>query len=442
MKKVYLSVLGFAFLCRVNAYAQLKSSVVVNKPAFTVNAPIKDDTTEYKSRALKLEEVNLVSSYYSQTGEHSAITGGIGTQNVTDLSNGIDVKLSWLGNGYNKNNLSIGVGLDHHTSASSAYVTTTGKGKEDGSRIYPSLDWTLENSKTGSSFGLGTYYSSEYNYKSLGADLHFSQKTRDKNGEFSIKAQAYLDHVTLIYPSEFVVALSAPAPAGSTYITTASGNRVLVSSGSSGSTRTSEVSLPTTPRNTYTGSLSYSQIINSKLQLMVLADVVQQNGYLGLPYHRVYMNSGKDTLEKLPSSRFKLPLGFRANYFLGDNIILRSYYRYYMDSWDTKSNTINFEVAYKISPFLSLSPFYRYYDQSASKYFAPYKAHTAADAYYTSNYEYAKFRSDFYGMGIRIAPPKGVVGWQQLHDIEIRYGHYAQSVNLVSDVFSVSLGFK
>jgi hypothetical protein len=438
MKKIFLSVVGFAFLCRINAYAQLKSSVNYDKPAFNVNAPIKSDTTGYQSRELHVDELNLVSSYYSQTGNHSAITGGIGTQNVTDVSNGIDLKLAWLGTTYNKNTLSIGLGMDHHTSASSAYVTTTGNGKQDGSRIYPSLDWTLENAKSGSTFGLGSYYSGEYNYKSLGFDAHFSQKTHDKNGEFSVKAQAYLDNVVLIYPSEFVAVIT-PAPVGATYITTASGNRVLSSGGSS---KSSTPSLPTSPRNTYTGSFSYSQIINSRLQLMVLADVVQQNGYLGLPYHRVYWSNGKDTLEHLPSSRFKLPLGFRANYFLGDNIILRSYYRYYMDNWDTKSNTANFEVAFKVSPFFSISPFYRYYTQTASKYFAPYEVHKPTDQYYTSNYEYAAFNASFFGAGIRIAPPRGVAGWQSLHEIEFRYGHYTQTTSLLSDVFSVSLGFK
>jgi hypothetical protein len=41
----------------------------------------------------------------------------------------------------------------------------------------------------------------------------------------------------------------------------------------------------------------------------------------------------------------KLPLGFRTNYFLGDNLIMRSYYRYYTDSWGSKSNTANMEVS-------------------------------------------------------------------------------------------------
>jgi hypothetical protein len=440
MKKIYLSIIGFSIICRLNAYSQTKQDTIVNKPYFSLYKPLNQQDSDYSARELRLEEVNLVSSYYTQTGGHSSVTGdnpnlegnGVYTNssNVTDLSNGLDLKLVWVGDNLKKNTISVGLGFDHHSSASSAFVPTSGLGKQGGTRIYPSIDWTTENGKKGTSFGFGAYYSGEYNYKSIGADLHFSVKTADKNGEFSAKLQTYMDHVTLIYPSDVHV---IPVVTGATYITTASGNVVL-----SGSTP----GLPTKPRDTYTAAFSYSQMINSRLQVMFLGDVVAQSGYLSLPFHRVFFTNQKDTVEKLPSSRFKLPLGFRLNYFLGDNIILRSYYRYYTDNWGSNANTASLEIAYKISPFFSISPFYRYYNQAASKYFAPFEAHSANDQYYTSNYEYAKFTSNFYGVGFRIAPPKGVLGWQSLHELEIRYGHYTQTTGLVSDVVSLSLGFK
>ncbi len=436
MRKIYISVIGFSIICRLNAFGQTRQDTLVKKPYFSLYKPVDQDSSGYNPRALRLDEVNLVSSYYQQNGDHSAITGGIGTERVSDISNGLDLKLVWVGDNLKKNTISAGLGIDHHTSASSAYVTTTGLGKQGGTRIYPSLDWTTENTKKGTSFGIGAYYSGEYNYKSLGADMHFSLKTNDRNGEFSAKLQAYMDHVTLIYPSEFIPVIT-PVSSGATYVTTASGNVVLSNGGS-----TSAPSLPTKPRDTYTAAFSYSQMINSRLQIAFLGDVVAQSGYLSLPFHRVYFTTGKDTIEKLPSSRFKLPLGVRLNYFLGDNIILRSYYRYYTDSWGSNSHTANLEITYKITPFLSVSPFYRYYNQSAAKYFAPYGVHSPNDPYYTSNYEYAKFQSDFYGVGFRMAPPKGVLGWQNLHDLEIRYGHYTQTTSLVSDVVSLSLGFK
>lgn len=425
MRKIFLSVVGFSIICRLNAYSQTQDTTG-HKPNYNLYKTITQDSTGYASRELRIDEINFVSSYYSQNGNHSPVTGGIGTERVTDISNGLTLNLVWLNNSLHKNTLSVGLGFDYHTSASQAFVSATGASKAGGTRLYPSLDWTVENTKKGSSFGIGAYYSGEYNYRSLGGDLHFSQKTNDKNGEFTAKLQGYFDQVKLIYPSELIPK-----------------STIVVVTSASGSGEGHRANIPSSPRTTLSASFSYSQMLSSRLQIMFLGDVVAQQGYLSLPFHRVYFpNSDTAKVEKLPSSRFKLPLGFRANYFLGDNIILRSYYRYYMDNWGIKANTASLEVAYKISPFFSISPFYRYYDQSAAKYFAPYKEHSPNDPYYTSNYEYSKFRSDFYGIGFRIAPPTGVFGWQNLHDLEIRYGHYTQTTNLVSDVISLNLGFK
>jgi hypothetical protein len=441
MKKVFLSVVGFSILCRLTAFSQTRQDSIGNKPAVSLYTPVIQDSSTYQSRSLRVDEVNLVSSYYNQNGSHSTVTGdnpnflgnGVFTNSihVMDFSNGFELKLVWLNKAFNKNTISAGLGIDYHTSASAAFVNKTGASKTGGSRIYPSLDWTVENTKKGTSFGIGAYYSGEYNYRSLGADVHFSVKTHDRNGEFSAKLQGYLDQVSLIYPSEFI---PKPTTTG-TIITTASGTTL-------GEGESSRRNIPSSPRNTFTASLAYSQMLNSRFQISLLGDVVAQNGYLGLPFHRVYFSNGKDTIEKLPSSRFKLPIGIRANYFIGDNIILRTYYRYYIDNWGSKANTASLEIPYKITPFFSISPFYRYYNQSAAKYFAPFEAHSPNDAYYTSNYEYAKLQSSFYGVGFRIAPPQGVFGIQSLHEMEIRYGHYSQTTDLVSDVISVSLGFK
>jgi len=439
MRKVFLSIVGFSLLCKLNVSAQTKQDSLPKNSGISLFKPVGEpEPAEYNPRALHVDEINLVSSYYWQNGDHSPVTGGIGTEKVTDISNGLDLKMVWGDPKVKQNSLTLGLGIDHHTSASAAYVNLSGASNTGGTRIYPSLDWTTENIKKGSSFGIGAYYSGEYNYRSLGADIHFSQKTADKNGEFTAKLQGYFDQVTLIYPTDS--AATTTTTGGTTVITSASGTRTVLSNGQV--INDDKANLASSPRNTYTASFGYSQIINSRMQVMFLVDGVAQNGYLGLPFHRVYFNTGKDTTEKLPSTRFKLPLGFRLNYFLGDNVILRSYYRYYMDSWGIRSNTVGLETAIKITPFFSISPFYRYYDQTAAKYFAPYGTHSPTDECYSSNYAYSQFHANFYGIGFRVAPPKGVLGWQSLHDMEIRYGHYSQSTDLVSNVVSLSLGFK
>ncbi len=118
------------------------------------------DTSVYKSRPLKLDEVEFVSSYYGQTADKSAVSGGqlgaIGNAGVTDLSNGIEIKFVGYDPKGRKNSLTGGLGFDHHTAASQAYVDLNGTARNYGNRLYPTLDWTIENDVKGSSFGIGS----------------------------------------------------------------------------------------------------------------------------------------------------------------------------------------------------------------------------------------------------------------------------------------------
>ena len=409
--------------------------------AFSQSTAPAGDTT-YKNRKLKIDEVNLVSSYYWQTGDHSAIQGGIGSEKVTDLANGLELKMVGYDLKGRKNTATIGMGMDIHTAASQAWVSKTGASKTSGTRLYPSVNWTRENEDKGTTFGFGAIYSSEYNYKSWGLDAEFSKKTHT-NGEFGVKLTTYLDAVKLIRPSEFNVVDTVTNNTGAPVsYTTASGQVVTLSSGS---TYTGEkghhANIPSSPRETYSASFSFTQVINARMQGALLLDVVAQNGYLGLPFHRVYFTDGVDSIEKLPSTRFKLPVGMRLNYFLGDRIILRGYYRFYMDDWGIRSHTASLEVPVKITPFLSVSPFYRYYVQTAARYFEPYGVHTEKDAFYSSNYSLAGFTSHYLGMGMRLSPPAGILR-SALKTLEIRYGHYTQTTDLVSNVVSLDLTFK
>ena len=175
---------------------------------------------------------------------------------------------------------------------------------------------------------------------------------------------------------------------------------------------------------------------------MFIADLITQQGYLSLPFHRVYLDDDSVNQEKLPDTRLKIPLAVRASYFFGDNIIIRAYYRYYSDDWNLKSHTADLEIPVKLSQSLSLSPFYRYYTQTAIKYFDAYKQHSAADQYYTSNYDLSGFNSSFIGMGMKFTPPKGVFGIKHFNTLELRYGHYSRTTNMVSNIISLNIKYK
>ena len=401
MKKICLGVVGIV-LTFFSAYAQ---------------TPQKDSSA-YKSKKLTFEEANLVSSYYKQDGNNAAVTGGIGSQKLSDISNTIDVKFIKWDKKDRKHSFDLEVGLDHYTSASSDLVDlkANSSASHADTRIFPSVSWSMENEKNGTTIGAGLSSSTEFDYQSIGANINFSKKTNNRNGEFTAKAQAYIDKVSLIYPTE-------------------------LRSGGGGDDDDDD-DYATTARNSYSGSLSYSQIINQRLQIMFIADLISQKGLLSLPFYRVYFNDNSVQKENLPDTRMKIPLGFRANYFIGDKVILRSFYRYYHDDWGLTAHTVEVEAPVKVTPFFSITPFYRYYKQTAVDYFAPYKTHISSNQYYTSNFDLSAFNSNFYGAGIRLTPPKGVFGIQQLNMLELRYGHYTRTNGLNSDIVSMNLKFK
>lgn len=374
------------------------------------NAKAQENTANQEPKKLTFDEANLVSSYYKQDGNNSAVTGGIGTEKLSDISNTIDVTMVKYDKKDRKNKFGFSVGIDHYTSASSDMIDlqANSSASHADNRIYPALSWSRENAEKGTTLMAGVSTSFEYDYQSYSANIGFSQKTPNRMGEFTAKFQAYMDQVKMIAPIEL---------------------RTADNEGTSG-------------RNTYALSLAYSQIINQNFQVEFLADGVQQTGYLSLPFHRVYFKDNSVHQEALPDKRFKIPLGVRANYFFGDKVILRAYYRYYTDDWGLKSNTFSLETPVKISPFVSVSPFYRYYSQTSAKYFAPYQQHTAFDDFYTSNYDLSKFDSHFYGAGIRINPKNGLFGISRLNMLEIRYGHYTKSIGMKSDIISLNLRFK
>src|SRR4026208_2227513 len=99
MKKIYLSVLAF--------YIGILQSFSQTVPA---------DSAAYKSRKLGLEEINFVSGYYRQDGDHSAVTGGVGTEKLTDFANTIELRLSKLSSKGNKHSWSFELGVDSYTS--------------------------------------------------------------------------------------------------------------------------------------------------------------------------------------------------------------------------------------------------------------------------------------------------------------------------------------
>lgn len=425
MRKVSLTfILLFVGLCSI--FAQK------NKP--------QKDTTAYQPRQLQIDEVNLVSGYYQQTGNHAAVTGGIGSESLTDFANNIDVKFSGISQKGYKHTLNLDMGIDHYTSASSDKIdprnrkkggsqevidsallvnpaTRTSASYED-QRFYPSLKWSTENQKKHWTLGVGASYSTEWDYESRGISASFNKSTPNGNREWGIRAGAFFDSWSIILPVEL-----RPNTGGG---------------GGDDDDDDNEIS---SPRNTYEAAFSLLQVINRRLQVSLMADMAYQKGYLATSFNRVFFADGSLQGEKLPGSRLKTPVGIRASYFAGDRVILRGYYRYYRDNWGMQAHTTSLEVPIKLNSALSVSPHYRFHTQQSVDYFAPYRQHQITESYFSSDYDLSGFHSQFWGMGLRYAPQKRtIVPFFSM--LEVRGGMFRRSDGLSSWILSLHLRFK
>ena len=113
MKKVVLAIgMYCAFLQVTKAQETLFKS---NK--FSISKA--DTSSDFVKRQLKFEEVNLVSGYYFQDGNNSAITGGRGTEKLTDFANSFEIRVSKMDRYNRTHSITADVNIDRYTSASS-----------------------------------------------------------------------------------------------------------------------------------------------------------------------------------------------------------------------------------------------------------------------------------------------------------------------------------
>jgi hypothetical protein len=413
----------------------------------------KDTTVTFKKRVLESTEVDFMLSYYNQDGVHSSVSGGIGSEKLTDIASNIIVAIPMNDDDV----LTIDAGISAYTSASSSNInpydsknptpwqSSSGASEQD---ALVSLVANYSHSSDDRNFiwNADVAFSNEYDYTSIGFGGGVSKLFNDKNSEVSVKVNAYLDQWRPIYPGEL-----------------RNGNY----SSYNPLFNPNFVAWDSTARNSYSASISFSQVLTKKTQFSIFFDLVQQEGKLSSPYHRIYFadkpdyyfgnpsfipnyenssNEGvyrlADAIEKLPSSRFKLPIGLRWNYYINETFVVRTYYRYYTDNWDITAHTASIEVPIKLTDKFTVSPMYRYYTQTQSKYFAQFEKHLSTEEFYTSDYDLSSFNANQYGLGVSYTDifTSSKIWKFGLKNIDFRFNHYDRSDGLSSNI--ASLGFK
>ncbi len=358
-------------------------------------------------------DVDFMFNYYEQEGNHSPVTGGIGTEALTNTENVTIVHIPVDSAG----KLDITHSINFYTTASTDRIDTRiSSASRNDIHWQVGVNYEKEKPEKSCALSLSASASTESDYLSSSLGVGYKKWSKDRNNFFSAGFKAYFDTWILIFPQELRPVALADAP--------------------------------TDKRRSYILDLSYTRVLTKRIQGSFFIEPVYQTGMLATPFHRVFFaDTNLVRIEKLPTSRFKLPMGVRFNSFIGNSLILRLYSRYYWDDFGIVASTSSIEPVFKLSSSLSVYPFYRYHIQSATKYFAPYQTHSLTESYYTSDYDLSAINGHKVGLGIQFSPvliKKTVESKSQrraLRSMALRYSQYYRSDGLSFWMISAGLSF-
>lgn len=372
----------------------------------TVWAQSSDTSTyvDFSSRKVKSE---LLIGYYTQDGQHSAVTGGQGTEELQDR----DVKIIFHIPVDSLTDLTVNQTINYYTSASTDRIDfkMSSASKED-LRLQTSLK-VKQKFKKHQYYTYGAYGSIESDY--ISASLNGGWGRKYANGsQIGISTNVFFDKWILILPQEL---------------------------------RDQPNLFPhTDKRNSWQFHFKYSFIMSKRMRFFSSIDPSLQSGLLSTPFHRVYLqNQSTAVLEKLPSQRIKYPIGIGVTTYLNRLFKLKMWLRYYYDTFGIQGETFTTKLYVTPSLFLTLSPFIRLHHQKGSRYFGAYQENLAVYEYYTSDFDLSDFTSIKYGVGVKYKPLYGLFLSKKskplLEQVLFQFSIYRRSDGLNSSLFSIGL---
>lgn len=412
----------------------------------------QDSTKVYKKRVLETTEVDFLTSYYSQDGDNAAVSGGIGTEELTDITGTFVVSIPLNDDDV----LTIDAGVSAYTSASSSNVGPFDDGPADpfqassgasSSDLWANLTGSYNHSSDDRNdiWSAKISISSEYDYFSAGVGGSYTKLFNEKNTELSVNANVYIDTWNAIYPTEL-----RPFGENGNGLNNNLFSQNTITGNTNYNPRFSE--FKDEGRNSYSLGLGFSQILHKNVQGSLALDFVQQQGLLSTPFQRVYFSDVADSfidnfqladaVERLPDSRFKVAVGGRLNWYLNETLTVRTFYRYYFDDWGISSHTASIEVPIKITDKFTLYPSYRFYNQTAADYFRPYESALSTDEFYTSDYDLSEYSANQIGFGVSYTDifAKAHIWKLGLKSIDLKFYQYDRDTSFSSSI--ITAGFK
>jgi len=344
------------------------------------------------------DRADFIFNYYGQDGDHSAVTGGQGTQELEDISLDVTVHASLDTNQY----LVWTAHANYYTSASTDridFIMSSASSEDLRVSSFMGLGTQKEDVDVGG--GLGG--SIESDYVSFHAAFWWNKELKGGRN-FGLHADQYFDTWIPYFPSEI--------------------------------RGTERASLETEKRRTTDISLTYGFPLGKRSKLGLVLNPSWQNGLISTPFHRVYFeDSDVVDIERLPGDRLSLPVAVQWNSFLTTSLVTKLYYRYFLDNYGQQAHTLQIEIPYKINTSFTVRPFFRYHFQTTSRYFEPFAQHSIQDVFYTSDWDFGRFTSSKAGVSLMYYPLYPL--WDSFKWIEIRYLIYRRNDGLKANALSV-----
>jgi hypothetical protein len=370
--------------------------------------PVQTAAVDEVGPAVDALEIDFLTSYYSQDGTHSAVTGGIGTEEQTVISPVVVIRWQlsdlWTVGGT--------LGVDNITSASVNNMDNPNMEPGDGvsgaskvdQRAYTTLTATRHIGEQNLTFGLGA--SSEYDYLSFSGGFGWSRDFAQKNTTLAASIWQYEDTVELY--------------------------DIFGIKGGSDS------------RSTTALSTTLTQVLGRRTVVLADLSASLQSGFLSTPFQEVILAGGQHVAERLPDSRNRYAIGFRLNHAFTSSVVQKAYYRFYDDDWQVSANTIELETHFRLGTATEmwLFPILRFHDQTASDYFALPGDFTGTEDFFTADRDLSGFSSEKYGVGWKLLWGKGRSGPLRLDRFEVRLTSYSRDDGLDAITTAFDFGWK
>lgn len=359
-------------------------------------------------------DVDILVSYYDQDGDHSPVTGGIGTEDLQVISPVI--LLGWRVN--DVWTLSADIGVDQISSASIGNIQM-----ELSSASIPAADtrtfgnFHAERRLGNQTVGLTIGAAGEYDYESLSYGLDWSIDLNRANTSISAAVKRYDDAIDLVgIDGDGFQGEGLPRTTGSA------------------------------DRTTTDIFLTLSQTLGPRTAGSLEVFLSNQEGFLSTPFHEVILFpgpvlEGRHIAERLPDSRDRQAVSVRLNHAFSDRIVQRFGYRYYDDDWGITAHSIDLETHFRISSDKQMwvYPIFRYHTQTAADYFGLPGAFMGEEQFLTSDWDLAETSTDKYGMGWSVNSLPGQEWFLRVDRFEIRGTFYSRDDGLQG--FTTSFGF-